>query len=146
MAKNKISIDFDGFNVLKKQLDEIGGNATQRAVESALKASQQVIAEQVENAIEPHTLTGKTKKSIVSNSPVEWTGDTASVGVGFDIGSGGLPSIFLMYGTKLHGQPHIAPDRKLYDAVYGAQTRKEISKIQEEAFEKVLERVVQNGR
>ena len=146
MAKNKISIDFDGFNVLKKQLDEIGGNATQRAVESALKASQQVIAEQVEAAIETHTLTGKTKKSIVSNSPVEWTGDTASVGVGFDIGGGGLPSIFLMYGTKLHGQPHIAPDRKLYDAVYGAQTRKEISKIQEEAFEKVLERVVQNGR
>ena len=146
MAKNRISIDFEGFNVLKKQLDEIGGNATQRAVESALKASQQVIAEQVENAIEPHTLTGKTKKSIVSNSPVEWTGDTASVGVGFDISGGGLPSIFLMYGTKLHGQPHITPDRKLYDAVYGAKTRKEISKIQESAFEKVLERVMNSEK
>ena len=142
MAKNRISIDFDGFNVLKKQLDEIGGNATQRAVESALKASQQVIAEQVENAIEPHTLTGKTKKSIVSNSPVEWTGDTASVGVGFDISGGGLPSIFLMYGTKLHGQPHIEPDRRLYDAVYGANTRKLIREIQEQAFNKVLERLV----
>lgn len=146
MAKNRISIDFDGFNVLKKQLDEIGGNATQRAVESALKASQQVIAEQVESAIEPHTLTGKTKKSIVSNSPVEWTGDTASVGVGFDISNGGLASIFLMYGTKLHGQPHITPDRKLYDAVYGAKTRKEISKIQESAFEKVLERVMNSEK
>lgn len=146
MAKNRISIDFDGFNVLKKQLDEIGGNATQRAVESALKASQQVIAEQVEAAIEPHNLTGKTKRSIVSNSPVEWTGDTASVGVGFDISGGGLPSIFLMYGTKLHGQPHITPDRKLYDAVYGAKTRKEISKIQESAFQKVLERVMNSEK
>ena len=139
MAKNRISIDFDGFNVLKKQLDEIGGNATQRAVESALKASQQVIAEQVENAIEPHTLTGKTKKSIVSNSPVEWTGDTASVGVGFDISGGGLPSIFLMYGTTVHGQPHITPDMNLFNAIYGNATKKRVTEIQENAFFKVIE-------
>ena len=77
---------------------------------------------------------------------MEWTGDTASVGVGFDISGGGLPSIFLMYGTKLHGQPHITPDRKLYDAVYGAKTRKEISKIQESAFQKVLERVMNSEK
>lgn len=143
MAKNKISIDFPGYELLKKQLDTLGGNATQRAVESALKASQQVVAEKVNAAMDPHTKTGKTKKSIVINSPVEWTGDTAAVGVGFDIKGGGLPSIFLMYGTKLFGQPHIEPDRNLYNAVYGAQTRKEILKIQEEAFEKVLGRLTQ---
>ena len=45
MAKNKISIDFPGYELLKKQLDELGGNATMRAIESALKASQQVVAE-----------------------------------------------------------------------------------------------------
>lgn len=140
--KNKITVDFDGYDLMKKQLDQIGGNATKRAVESALKASQQVVARQVSAAITPHTMTGDTKKSIVKNDPVEWTGDTAAVGVGFDIKGGGLPSIFLMYGTQLHGQPHITPDRNLYNAVYGAKTRKEILKIQEQAFEKVLERVV----
>lgn len=140
--KNKITVDFDGFDRMKKQLDQIGGDATKRAIESALKASQQVVAQQVSAAISPHTMTGDTKKSIVTNDPVEWTGDTAAVGVGFDIKGGGLPSIFLMYGTKLHGQPHITPDRALYNAVYGANTRKEILKIQEQAFEKVLERAV----
>lgn len=141
MAKNKISIDFPGYELLKKQLDELGGSATTRAVESALKASQQVVAEKVSAAMTPHTMTGRTSKSIVHNSSVEWTGDTASVGVGFDISDGGLASIFLMYGTKLHGQPHIKPDRNLYNAVYGPQTRKEILQIQEQAFEKVLERL-----
>lgn len=141
MAKNKISIDFPGYELLKKQLDELGGNATMRAIESALKASQQVVAEKVSAAMDPHTMTGRTKKSIVIDSPVEWTGDQAAVGVGFDIVGGGLPSIFLMYGTKLHGQPHIKPDRNLYNAVYGPQTRKEIMQIQEQAFEKVLGRL-----
>ena len=142
MAKNKITIDFNGYDVIKKQLDALGGNATQRAIESALKASQQVVAEQVTAAISPHTETGETKRSIVTNSPVEWTGDAAQIAVGFDINGGGLPSIFLMYGTKLHGQPHIEPDRNLYNAVYGAQTRKKIMEIQEQAFNKVLERLV----
>lgn len=145
MAKNKITLDFPGYEVLKKQLDELGGSATIRAVDSSLKASQQVVAEQVTAAMQPHNNTGKTKSSIVINSAVEWTGDTAAISVGFDISGGGLPSIFLMYGTKLFGQPHIPPDRKLYDAVYGAQTRKKIKEIQEKAFTKVLERVVQHG-
>lgn len=141
MAKNKISIDFPGYELLKKQLDELGGSATMRAIESALKASQQVVAEKVSAAMAPHTMTGRTKKSIVIDAPVEWTGDQAAVGVGFNIVGGGLPSIFLMYGTKLHGQPHIKPDRNLYNAVYGPQTRKEIMQIQEQAFEKVLGRL-----
>jgi hypothetical protein len=141
MAKNKISIDFPGYELLKKQLDELGGDATMRAIESALKASQQVVAEKVSAAMAPHTMTGRTKKSIVIDAPVEWTGDQAAVGVGFNIVGGGLPSIFLMYGTKLHGQPHIKPDRNLYNAVYGPQTRKEIMQIQEQAFEKVLGRL-----
>lgn len=142
MAKNKITINFSGYDVIKKQLDTLGGDATKRAVESALKGSQQVVAEQVNAAMSAHDETGATKRSIVNNSPVEWTGDVAKIAVGFDISGGGLPSIFLMYGTKLHGQPHITPDRNLYNAVYGAQTRKRISEIQEQAFNKVLERLM----
>lgn len=142
MLKAKLTVEFTGYETLKKQLDEIGGNATKRAVESALKASQQIVARQVDAAMIHHTETGETKKSIVKNNYVEWTGDTAAVDVGFDIAGGGLASIFLMYGTKLHGQPHITPDRNLYNAVYGAKTRKEIKKIQEETFFKVIERTM----
>lgn len=146
MPKNKISIDFKGYDVIKKQLDQLGGDATKRAVDEALRASQQIVADKVSAAITPHTFTGKTKRSIVTDAQVEWTGDTAAVGVGFDIRGGGLASIFLMYGTTLHGQPHITPDRNLYDAVYGNNTRKEIQKVQELAFDKVLQEVVKNER
>ena len=140
--KNKLEIDFAGFDVLKKQLDEIGGGATERAVESALKASQNIVAKSVSAAMSSHNRTGDVSESIVDSKAVEWTGDTAAVAVGFDILNGGLPSIFLMYGTQLHGQPHVKPDRNLYNAVYGTAIKKQVRKIQREAFEKVLERVM----
>ena len=141
MARNKLTVEFTGYDILKKQLDELSGKATERAVESALKASQQVVSKQANEAIIRHTKTGATQKSIIKNGVVRWVQDTAEIDVGFDIDNGGLPSIFLMYGTKLHGQPHVTPDRNLYNAVYGSKTRKEVKKIQEEAFWKVIERV-----
>ena len=89
-----------------------------------------------------HRESGDTADAIISAPAVKWTGDTASVDVGFDIMDGGLPSIFLMYGTQLHGQPHITPDRNLYNAVYGAQTRKEIRAVQEAEYTKAVERAM----
>lgn len=140
--KNKMTVDFSGLELYQKKLASIGGDATKRAFESALKASQNVVRENVTAAMQRHTETGRTAKAIIKNSDVEWTGDTASIDVGFDITGGGLASIFLMYGTTVHGQPHITPDRNLYNAVYGQKTRREVLKIQEEAFQKVIERAM----
>lgn len=140
MARNKLSVEFTGYEVLKKQLDQIGGNATRRAIEGALKASQQVVAKKADTAMSKHIRTGTTKRAILKNGDVTWMGDIASIDVGFDIDNGGLPSIFLMYGTKLHGQPHITPDRELYNAVYGAKTRREVRSVQEDVLYKVIER------
>ena len=139
--KNRLTIDFDGFDVLQKRFTELGGDAKQ-AAESALKASHNIVTQKVTAAMMKHRESGDTADAIISAPVVEWTGDTASVDVGFDITGGGLASIFLMYGTQLHGQPHITPDRNLYNAVYGAQTRKEILKIQQQVYEKVIERVM----
>ena len=144
MAKNKISLSFDGYSVLKKQLDMLGGNATKTAINNALKASQDVVAERVGSAMQPHERTGKTEKSIIDNTSgynVKWTGNTAEISVGFSISDGGMASIFLMYGTKLYGQPHIQPDRQLYNAVYGTAVKKQIAAIQRKEFEKVLQKV-----
>lgn len=140
----KLTIDFDGFDALKKQLDRIGGEATKRAVEGALRQSQQIVARQTEAAMAQHThySGGDTSASIVKDGAVEWTQDTATIDVGFDIEGGGLPSIFLMYGTTVHGQPHIAPDKALYNAVYGKEIRKQCREAQEKAFRKVIERTM----
>lgn len=140
--KNEMTVDFSGLDIYKKKLNSIGGEATQRAFTSALRASQNVIRENVTAAMQKHNDSGGTSRAIIKDSDVGWTGDIASIDVGFDITGGGLASIFLMYGTKLHGQPHITPDRNLYNAVYGAKTRKEVLKIQEEAFQKVIERAM----
>lgn len=139
--KNKLTIDFDGFDILQKRLTELGGDAKQ-AAENALVESHKIVTQKVTAAMVKHRESGDTADAIISAPVVNWTGDTAAVDVGFDIMGGGLPSIFLMYGTQLHGQPHITPDRNLYNAVYGAQTRKEIRAVQEAEYTKAVERAM----
>lgn len=143
MAKNKMSVQFDGLEIYRKQLERLGGGqAVKRAFNAALEESQKIIAEEATAAMSPHNNTGKVKRSIITHDPPEWTGDTGTINVGFDIKNGGLPSIFLMYGTQLHGQPHIQPDRNLYNAVYGTAVRKQVREIQEKAFTRVLNEVM----
>lgn len=143
MAKNKMTIQFDGLEVYQKQLEQLGGGqAVKRAFDEALEESQKLIAEKVTATMSPHNNTGKVKRSIITHDPPEWVGDTGAVNVGFDIVGGGLPSIFLMYGTQLYGQPHIQPDRNLYNAVYGTAVRKQVREIQEKAFTRVLNEVM----
>lgn len=139
--KNKLTIDFDGFDILQKRLTELGGDAKQ-AAENALVESHKIVTQKVTAAMVKHRESGDTADAIISAPAVKWTGDTAAVDVGFDIVGGGLPSIFLMHGTQLYGQPHITPDRNLYNAVYGAQTRKEIRAAQEAEYTKAVERAM----
>ena len=148
MAKSsrKLSIDFKGVDLYIKQLEDLGEGAAKRATESALKATQAYIAKQAGQAMKKHEPpVGKygqhvTDKAIIKTYPVEWTQSTASIAVGFDLESGGMPSLYLMHGTELDGQPHIKEDAELYDAVYGSKTKREIRKIQKNVFDKVFER------
>lgn len=141
MAKNKLSLDFPMFDHLKQQLEKAGGNALKTAVDKALTESARYTDEELEKAIAPHRKSGRTEKSLEGESRPEWSGTNASIDVGFDISNGGLPSIFLMYGTKVHGQPHVEPDRKLYNALYGSRVTNQIKKIQEDAFRSITEQV-----
>ena len=138
MAKNKkFGIEFEEFGAYQKKLEALGAD-TKQAVEQALRDTQQFIAEQSKAAMQPHNKSGETSKHIIEDGDVEWYNETASVSVGFDLKNGGLASIFLMRGTKVYGQPHITPDRNLYNAVYGARTMKKVQEIQKAAFEKAI--------
>ena len=70
---------------------------------------------------------GNTAKSLVREPVITWSGTKASVEVGFDIKHGGLPTIFMMYGT-----PSYMKNQMLYDAFYGDQTIGEIRTRQKE--------------
>lgn len=144
MARNKLSLQVKGFEEYMAKLDEIGdSDAMKRGVEGALKQSKAYVNPLIESAMTQlpaggRYSTGETKKSIDKDMTVEWEGMTASVKVGFDFKKSGLTSIFLMYGTPRH-----SPVVGLYEAIYGRKTQREIGKIQGEALNKVIKRIME---
>jgi hypothetical protein len=146
MARNKIGLQVNGFEEYMSKLDEIGGSAAmKRGVEGALKSSKAYVNPQINTAMATSNLpaggkysTGDTKDSIDTDMTVEWEGMTASIKVGFNFKESGLKSIFLMYGT-----PKMPPVAGLKNAIYSAKTKKEIAKIQAEALDKVIERIME---
>lgn len=137
MAKKvKLTIDFKQFVNVAEQVARLGGNVD-TVVEDCLKKSRDLVTDNLKQEMRKHHLTGDTEKSIRDNEPVKWERDRASIKVGFDIANGGLPSIFLMYGT-----PRMKKDKKLYNAVYGAKIKKEVKKLQQEIFNGEVNRLL----
>lgn len=146
MPRNKISLQVKGFNEYMEKLDQIGGSdAMKRGTEAALKASKQLVTPKINAAMSKGNLpasgkysSGDTRASIDNDMSVDWDGMTASIKVGFDFKDSGLKSIFLMYGT-----PRMKPVPGLKDAIYGSKTQSEISMVQGEALNKVIQRIME---
>ena len=137
MSKNRLKIDFDCFSYVLDDLERLGASLN-KPVEQSLIKSRNIINDKVKIAMVKHKRTGKTEASI-KNDTVKWESQKASIGIGFDIKNGGLPSIFLMYGT-----PRMKKDTKLYNAIYGKGTREEISNEQKKIFTKYLDEVMKS--
>lgn len=141
--KNRVTIDFAGFNDYIAKLDELGSDASMKqGVDVGLKTSKQYVNQQLQTSIQKSNLPAKgkyskgdTEKSINKNFNVEWQGLTCETKVGFDFSKSGLTSVFLMYGT-----PKMKPVAGLYDAVYGKKTKSKIKALQKEAIQKVIQR------
>ncbi|MEG2933975.1 MAG: hypothetical protein RR842_10380 [Gordonibacter sp.] len=125
-----MGIDFDGLDAIVTKLERLGVG-TGKVAEAALKVSHEIVTGQVDKAqsasaynIAPG-VTGATASAVSRVFSIEWEGTCASVGVGWSIRAGGLPSVFLMYGT-----PTLAPDRSLYNAIYGGKTKQLVQQAQ----------------
>ena len=125
---NKTRIEFEGFDEVIARLTKLDGDI-KGVTEKALRETHKVITHKAETAIAPHKQTGATERSLKRNAEIKWAGSEASVEVGFDISNGGLPSIFLMYGT-----PRMKKDQNLYNAFFGNKTKKEVMELQERIF------------
>lgn len=136
MARNRMGLQFSGFDEVLSNFDKAGGDI-KRATEAALKAGKQAVTPDIAAAIRRHRRSGRTEMSLDKDVRVNWEGLTAEISVGFRIRNGGLPSIFLMYGT-----PRVAPDKALYNSVYGARTKKKIAEVQKETVNKVIQRTL----
>lgn len=150
-SKNKITLSFPGIEETLDRFEKMD-LAIGPAVTEALQKSYDYVTTHLEDQIEQHRRTGKTAESLLKNEKVQVEGTTYSINVGFDIGNGGLASIFLMYGSPKHkitrysnkkkstwNHPGMDADAVLYDLVFGPSTKTEIEKIQKKVFEKRME-------
>ena len=149
MAKKKgWGINFEGFSELSERYTKLGGDL-KAVADDCLSFIPQKVNPDLSKAIQKHKKTGKTERSLVEGQKPTWTGDTATIEVGFNISKGGLPSVFLMYGTARHTpanqygtpkkpgakeNPGVRADKKLYNAIYGSSTQREIAAEQEKIF------------
>lgn len=149
MARNRIGLQFDGWENYIAKLDELGGTQTmKKGVEKALIESKKHVNPLIEKAMNKLPAggkysTGDTKKSIDDQMSVEWTGMTGTIKVGFDFSKSGAKSIYLMYGTQINGTPRMKPVSGLKGAIYGTKTQKEIAEIQEKVLSDVIKGVME---
>lgn len=137
MAKNKIGLNFKGFEEYAERLDKLGGDI-KKATEKALQETHAYITPNLERDIKPHRKTGRTERSLNRDAKVKWVGSTAEIEVGFKLDEGGLPSIFLMYGT-----PRMKKDQQLYNDIFGGKTKREVAEIQQKIFMEEIKKIME---
>ena len=130
--KNKLQLDFSEFDTLLEKFENTEKDV-RKAVEKGMVNSGELVTEKIQDAMKKHYRTGKTISALYKDRTVTWEGSIATMPVGFNLKTGGLPSIFLMYGT-----PKMNPDKKLYNALYGNSTKKRIKQIYEDTFAREL--------
>ena len=137
MAKrSKFAFNFDEMYDLAEKLEKSGGNL-QAAADRALKATHDHITPNLETGIKRHVRSGDTKESLDKRGGVVWENPLkAHVNVGFNIEEGGLPSVFLMWGT-----PKMKADTKLKNAAFGPKIKREVAAIQRQEMEKALKEI-----
>lgn len=136
-----ISVENKIFAEYAERLDKLGGDI-KGVVDKILQDAHATVTSEVEAAMMKHNKSGDTSRSILRDSKVQWTGTTASINVGFDISNGGLPSIFLMYGTPKHepGHPGTDADKVLYDAIYGKRQARNLREMSIKAMEEAIKK------
>ena len=159
MARERFGVTFNGLEEMADKIDKLGGDLN-KVVEECLEFIPDLINPKLETDIAPHRRkkTKSTADSIAKDSKVEWEGSRAFIPVGFHIKNGGLPSIFLMYGTARHtpknqyGAPKkqgakltgMDADKKLYNDIYGTNVRRQIKEKQAEIFKRELEKLMES--
>lgn len=160
MARKRFGIEFKGWEELIADYDKLGGEV-KKIVEECLEVAPEMINPNLKRDMVKHKRTKDTEKSkdtvksIVESPKVEWEGNIGKIPVGFNLKKGGMPSIFLMYGTARHAprnqyggaknpeakqNPGIDTDRKLYNDIYGTAIKRKIGEKQEDILKKAIEK------
>lgn len=109
MSKNSLKLELTGVEELLSSIQKMGGDINQ-AAEKAILASAQPFHQDLQQAIQKHRRSGLTESTLKSPEKVQWEGNRCTLEVGFSIKAGGLPALFLEYGTpRQRARPFIRP-------------------------------------
>ena len=146
------AIQFSGAGKMLTALDELSAAGVQRAIGKALRETHAGVTPKIHAEMQKHNKSGDVERSIVDEPRVTIEGNIISMPIGFDLDKGGLPSIWLIYGTPRHGpygekggHPGQQPDQGLYEAIFGRKTAGEIAKVQRKAIKEVMEQYLNGG-
>lgn len=138
MARNTLRLDTKGFEELLTKLEGLNGDVHE-VVTKALEEAGQKIGEDTHKAMAKQNLpaggiysTNRTEQSIVDNPQVEWSGNKASIDVGFDFSKPGAG------GLLITGTPKMKPNSELNKMYKG---KKYIKEIQEQMAQTVGEAI-----
>lgn len=125
MKRNRI--DFYGSSELLKKLEKAGANV-EKLVVDALQKSVEKPKQEMYDYMKAHTRKGDYVHTIDSfTTEIKQEGDKVYLKLGFDIKNGGLPAVFLNYGT-----PKIPPSFFIDNAI--ENNVDEIKRVQLEAL------------
>lgn len=131
MSKNKMKLDMSGFSELLERIQKANGDIDQ-AAKIALEEGAKPFIQDLKIGIQKHHRTGLTERALSSDPEVSKEGNRLSLEVGFNLRQGGLPALFIEYGT-----PKMKPDPFIQPAIKRNQSK--ARKIQEESLMKILE-------
>lgn len=131
MSKNKMKLELSGFTELLERIQKAHGDIDQ-AAKIALEEGAKPFTLDLKAGIQKHHRTGLTEKALSSDPRVSKEGNRLSLEVGFDMRHGGLPALFIEYGT-----PKMKPDPFIQPAIKRNQSK--ARKIQEQTLLKILE-------
>ena len=137
--KSKWAFRFDEMAALSERLENMGGDL-QKAVDTALKSTHEYITPQLSSGIARHDFSGDTAETLERSPHVVWaTPLKAKVSIGFNLKEGGIPSIYLMWGTPKRKASEMPVDIAFRNSAFGPKVKREVAKLQRGALEAAVE-------
>lgn len=132
-------VSYHGVSDLLKKIEKAQGRVDE-AVKKATDASLKVIGNEAQRLMRPlspgKSGTGDTYRSF-EQQPAEMNGKFVQASVGYNVGEGGLPAIFLDVGWT--GTPKRDPKRGHFWRYYAVEnTRKQVAEAQKNALNEIL--------
>ena len=140
MSKRTARIDFSGFLDFANDIDQLGDVYLKKAVTNSMQKTKDYLNNETLKAMDSSKYNfeanGESVKELfkVEGMPVEWDGYVCKAYVGVDLSK--APQALIL---AIKGSPKQSADRNLYNAMKGkGKYKKQLEKIQEEEFYKVL--------